>query len=181
MIMKMQNGEGEGQGTRDKEKGPPFPSISPSLHPLEKGFTLMLATLIASVVLALGTSIFTLAQKELTLSSVGRDSQFAFYAADTGAECALYWDMRFQLFPTSTPLAKNLTCDSESRTTTAQAIGGAIISSFQFEPNGYCAKVTVTKKDTAPRTVIRVDGYNTACDTISSSSHALERSVSLKY
>src|SRR3990167_4752401 len=64
----------------------------------ERGFTLLLAALVASIVLALGASIFGVAQKELTLSSIGRDSQFAFYAADTGAECALYWDFRHQAF-----------------------------------------------------------------------------------
>lgn len=141
----------------------------------------MLAALIASVALSLGTAIFALAQKELTLSSVGRDSQFAFYAADTGAECALYWDIRFQLFPTSTPTQKNLTCDGEQKATTALHEGDAIISSFEFEPNGYCAKVSVTKRDTHPRTVIHVDGYNTTCANIETSSHALERSVDLKY
>lgn len=147
----------------------------------EKGFTLMLATLVASVALALGTAIFSLAQKELTLSSVGRDSQFAFYAADSGAECALYWDIRFQLFPTSTAQTKQLTCDSEQKTTAASSINGKIVSSFEYEPNGYCAKVLVTKSGVNPRTVIHVDGYNTTCGNIQASSRALERSVELKY
>ena len=65
----------------------------------EAGFTLLIAALVASVVLALGASIFDLAQKEVTLSSIGRDSQFAFYAADTAAECALYWDFRYSYLP----------------------------------------------------------------------------------
>ena len=147
----------------------------------QRGFTLMLAALIASVTLALGTSIFALAQKELTLSSVGRDSQFAFYAADTGAECALYWDMRFQLFPTTTATTKNLTCDNEAKTTTVLNVDGDIVSSFEFEPNGYCAKVSVTKSNTNPRTKIHVDGYNTSCANVESSSRALERSVDLTY
>jgi len=60
-----------------------------------RGFTLLLAALVASIVLALGTSIYEIATKEVQLSSLGRDSQFAFYAADTAAECALYWDFRY--------------------------------------------------------------------------------------
>src|SRR5229473_174899 len=64
----------------------------------QKGFTLLLAALISSIVLSLGAAIFSIAQKELALSSVGRNSQFAFYAADTAAECALYWDVRFSAF-----------------------------------------------------------------------------------
>ncbi|MBI2611098.1 hypothetical protein HYW60_04190 [Candidatus Kaiserbacteria bacterium] len=146
-----------------------------------RGFTLMLAALIASVVLSLGTAIFALAQKELTLSSVGRDSQFAFYAADSGAECALYWDLRFELFPTTTPTSKQLTCNNEQKTTSAQSVEGAIVSTFEYEPNGYCAKVNVTKRSTHPFTIIHVDGYNTTCANIETSSHALERSVDLRY
>lgn len=69
----------------------------------EKGFTLLLAALIASIVLSLGVSIAGLIQKELILSSTGRDSQFAFYAADSGAECALYWDVRKRVFSSASP------------------------------------------------------------------------------
>jgi Tfp pilus assembly protein PilX len=69
----------------------------------ERGFTLMLAALVSSIVLALGTSIYEIAQKEVQLSALGRDSQFAFYAADTAAECALYWDFRYSYFATSSP------------------------------------------------------------------------------
>jgi Tfp pilus assembly protein PilX len=66
------------------------------------GFTLMLATLIASLMSSLGIAMFTIAQKEVALSTIGRDSQFAFYAADLGAECALYWDYVYDLFATTT-------------------------------------------------------------------------------
>lgn len=85
----------------------------PTPHVYSQGFTLLLAALIASIVLALGTSIFGIVQKELILSSIGRDSQFAFYAADTGAECALYWDVRHQLF-TSEIAPTEITCDGQT-------------------------------------------------------------------
>ncbi|MBI5457806.1 hypothetical protein HY971_03725 [Candidatus Kaiserbacteria bacterium] len=68
----------------------------------ERGFTLLLAALVSSVVLAVGAAIFGIAQKQITLSALGRDSQFAFYAADTAAECALYWDFRCNYFASST-------------------------------------------------------------------------------
>ena len=64
---------------------------------------MLFAVLTASVLLAIGLSIFNLTVKELVLSSSGRESQFAFYAADTGAECALYWDLKGKdVFATST-------------------------------------------------------------------------------
>src|SRR3989344_7320988 len=83
----------------------------------QRGFTLLLAALVSSVVLAVGAAIFSIAQKQVTLSALGRDSQFAFYAADTIAECALYWDFRFEYFATTTPptvVAPDPSCDSQS-------------------------------------------------------------------
>lgn len=150
----------------------------------QRGFTLLLAALIVSIVLALGTSIFNLVQKELILSSIGRDSQFAFYAADTGAECALYWDIRHQRFPTSTPSTAEVICDNQSETTSALDTGDTIVSSFQFQPNSYCAEVSIEKSfdaEGAVRTVIHANGFNRSCDSIANSSRALQRSVELRY
>jgi hypothetical protein len=57
----------------------------------EKGFTLLFAVLVSTLVLAIGASIISIALKQVILSGSARDSQFAFYAANTGVECALYW------------------------------------------------------------------------------------------
>jgi Tfp pilus assembly protein PilX len=131
----------------------------------EAGFTLLIAALVASVVLALGTSIFELAQKEVLLSSIGRDSQFAFYAADTAAECALYWDFRYNYFATSSPTtgpAQNPTCDGQPLNSSANnkgqtvtgnrasgdyTITSSIMDLFTDTTNngGYCAQVSVEK------------------------------------
>ena len=157
-----------------------------------RGFTLLLAALVASIVLALGTSIFQLAQKELTLSSIGRDSQFAFYAADTGAECALYWDVRHQSFPTSPSRTADISCDNQDKTTTVTTSGDGIISTFQFAPNGYCVNVSVNKStnvDTGDvATTVHADGFsthvtdpNTCTAAIKADRRALQRSVELKY
>lgn len=59
----------------------------------KKGFTLLFAVLVSIMVLAVGASIINISLKQLILSGAGRESQFAFYAANTGMECALYWDL----------------------------------------------------------------------------------------
>lgn len=59
----------------------------------EKGFTLLFAVLVSVLVLAVGASIISIALKQVILSGAGRESQYAFYAANTGVECALYWDL----------------------------------------------------------------------------------------
>lgn len=101
-------------------------SSSIEKNPRQRGFTLLLAALVSSVVLAVGAAIFSIAQKQLMLSSTGRDSQFAFYAADTIAECALYWDFRCNYFATSTALINpacnnpNPTCDTKALNATGR-------------------------------------------------------------
>jgi len=67
---------------------------------LVSGFALLFAVITASVLLTIGLSIFNISLKELLLSTASRDSQVAFYAADSARECALYWDIRQSAFPT---------------------------------------------------------------------------------
>ena len=60
----------------------------------ENGSVLILALIMASILLSVGMGISNIALKEIKLSSIGNESGAAFYMADTGAECALYWDLR---------------------------------------------------------------------------------------
>lgn len=59
-----------------------------------KGFTIFFAVLVSSLALAIGLAIYDLLIRELELSKTATESQYAIYAADTGAECALYWDSK---------------------------------------------------------------------------------------
>ncbi len=61
----------------------------------KRGFTIFFAVLVASLALAVGVVIYDLLIRSLSLSQVATQSQYAIYAADTGAECALYWDLKF--------------------------------------------------------------------------------------
>lgn len=146
----------------------------------QRGFTLLLAALIASLLLMLGAATFELARKEVLLSSLGRDSQFAFYAADSGAECALYWDMRFNAFASSTGFT-TATCDDESLGTIPAATVDGDPVEIQFEPNGYCARVEISKNSTNPTTVIVSRGYSTPCASVQTSARTLERAVRIMY
>lgn len=59
----------------------------------QKGFTLTFAILVGALLLSIGISMANLALKELALSSIGKESRSAFYAADSGIECAIFWDV----------------------------------------------------------------------------------------
>jgi len=58
------------------------------------GFTLFVAMIVSSLLLAVGFSIGNIILKQLLLSGSGKESQVAFYAADSGVECAQFWDTR---------------------------------------------------------------------------------------
>lgn len=62
-----------------------------------QGFTIFFAMLVASLCLAVGVAIYDLTVRELDLSATVSQSQYAIYAADSGAECALYWDLKCSL------------------------------------------------------------------------------------
>lgn len=165
----------------------------------QAGFTLLLAALIASIVLSIGSAIFEIAQKEVTLSSAGRDSQFAFYAADTAAECALYWDTRCQYFgaivPSSCPGGQPTlppTCGGQTLTVNGSRSGNPYTLSFSYQitttdssgQHQYCADVSVTKTVDAGgnvKSTVDANGYSTGCAAISSDSQTLQRSVELQY
>lgn len=59
-----------------------------------RGFTIFFASLVTALALAIGLAIYDLTVRELDLSSTASQSQYAIYAADTGAECALYLDTK---------------------------------------------------------------------------------------
>ncbi len=58
-----------------------------------RGFTLYYAVLFGSIILAIGASMLNLSLKEFLLSSSLKESEYAFFAADSGTECVLYWDL----------------------------------------------------------------------------------------
>ncbi len=145
----------------------------------QQGFTLLLAALIASIVLSIGVAVYTIAQHEVTLSSLGRDSQFAFYAADTAAECALFWDYRYNYFAQITPAGVNPTCDQQPVSFAVTDVNGNTLNqpySYPYEysstnninlfqdtattTGGYCVQVSVEKCNYPFKT----DGSN-GCDT----------------
>lgn len=60
----------------------------------KKGFTLLLSIIITGILLLVSFIISNVALKELVLVYSGSESQQAFYAADSGVECAAYWDAK---------------------------------------------------------------------------------------
>lgn len=169
-----------------------------AMNPMRpKGFTIFFAMLVGSLVLAIGLAIFDLTVRELDLSSTATQSQYAIYAADTGAECGLYWDLKCTLstcpggsaFATSSasvtpPDTANLTCNNVSivgtgnRVVTSNPTSATTTFTVNFSPQPYCVVVQVEKRGTPTQTIITAHGYNT-CAT--GAPNRLERVLQVTY
>lgn len=157
-----------------------------------RGFVLLLASLLAGVFVILGASIFNISLKELVLSSGGRSSQYAFYAADSGIECALYWDFNgaFATSSLSAPEPANIFCNEQdvtvnsgwlwqdpANTTNSSSLNFFNFRLFPSDPDRLdCVIVSVLKN--AGGTVIESRGYNT-CDV--NSYRRVERGIRVTY
>ena len=58
----------------------------------EGGFTLLIAIVTTSMLLIVSFVVVNIALKQLVLANAGKESQHAFYNADSGTECAVYWE-----------------------------------------------------------------------------------------
>lgn len=146
-----------------------------------RGFTLLLSVLVASTLLAIGYEIFNLASKNVLLSLSGRESQFAFFSADSGVECALYADIQLDAFASTSPVTE-ITCGDTPSTFTRSVQGQTFRTEFAITYgsglNQQCVNVIVTRTDTPKRTTVESYGHNT-CDTTSRT--RLERAIRATY
>lgn len=149
-----------------------------------RGFTIFFAMLVGGLALSVGIAIYDLAVRELDLSGTATQSQYAIYAADTGAECALYWDFKCSLgacttngaansaFATSTQMVSPVSgvmChgqDIAAAWTAAEypqatAVAATTTFTVTFTPQPYCVIVTVAKYGSPTKTTITSRGYNT--------------------
>ena len=57
-----------------------------------KGFTIYVAIILVTTLLTIGIGVLNITLRELVLTSVGKESLKAFFAADAGLDCAFYHD-----------------------------------------------------------------------------------------
>ena len=156
-----------------------------------KGYTLLFAVIVSSVVLSIGISILTISKKEFLLSSSARESTSAFNAADSALECILFWENEGKLATSSTGFGSDtIECGgisvpiSYSITSTGPYGGVYSVSSLNIKTeanntgNTACALVNITKDyylnsnisaSAIIRTKIESRGYNMGWETTVSS------------
>ena len=176
-------------------------SIFASQKNTARGFTVLYAMLIAGMLLAVGMAIFEITYRETNFAIVARDSNLALYAADTGEECALYWDYQYSgaanfnsgsIFATSTDSNQLPTSGASCAGvdiiptwgTPVEAPGAATTTFLVHISNpNVCAEVVVAKYGVPLRTTITSRGYNTAtCPSEDNSvTNRIERALQANY
>ena len=149
--------------------------------PSQRGFTLLIAVILASVALAIGLALLDIAYKQVVLASAAKQSQTAFYAADSVMECALYYDQQRNLFAYSAS-SGSVTCNGNSAVaaTFTNPGSGTRTRTFTLQcagDTGVLGTATIYK-DSSGATSIYVEGYNT-CD--SSNARRIERGIKATY
>ncbi len=151
-----------------------------------RGVALYIAITVTGALILIAFAIIELALKQVAISSAGRDSEEAFYAADSAAECALYYDVKTPTIPGVSPFStttvQNITCDNQLITPVhnTDAITGVGTTTFSVNATNLCAVVGVTKNyvGTTLKTKIESKGYNT-CDF--TAFQRVERAIRISY
>ena len=150
----------------------------------QQGYTLLFAVLLTSMILSVSVSILSISQKEVILSTSARDSQSAFYAADSILECAYFWNLEGEFEPDVS--GSQMSCNGQT-INMAKSTPSGTVTEYSMGNNSYmylkmlqgntgdaskpCATVKVTKEtigvapDTGVKTTIDARGYNTCVST----------------
>lgn len=153
------------------------------------GFVLLYAILLTTVILTIALSLLEVLIQQVPLSGLERESSLSFYAADGGAECALYWDNVQDVFwdgSSSVTCNNPISCNG-SIITPSGPTGSPPECSFQVNfSDGNCADVSVAKTivpSSVILTTIKSKGYNTVCPVLGPSTKPwrLERGIKVDY
>lgn len=130
----------------------------------EKGFVILFAVTISSILLAISLGVASIAFKEIRFGTSAKDANDAFFSADTGYECALFNDKETSnVFVSSggtgKVICKGLAIDLDG----SYPSWSFVVPNLGGSGTG-CAKVSVYKDDVseAPyiKTTVISKGYN---------------------
>jgi len=163
-------------------------ALSQWKHKAASGFTLLFAVLIGSLLFAIGIAIANLTIKEIILSAAGKESETAFFAADTGTECALYWDLRVSgTFPSSQSSPRDpdntIQCNGANVGLSYAWTATEATTTFRLGLGSEsCAEVRVGKTVNPARTIIESHGRNDSdCASTDSNPARVERALRVRY
>jgi hypothetical protein len=151
-----------------------------------KGFVILFAVMLSSILLAISLGVSNISFREVSFSTSAKDANDAFFAADTGVECALVNDKEGSTSFTNTS-SMTIECLGQPIN-----LGGDGISFWTFDIVGLgsngrpCAQVRIDKDTTLGTTIIVSKGYSSDNQNIDDTvctptSNSLERQLEVTY
>jgi len=160
----------------------------------QKGYALLFTIVIVSAISVITAGLTSTVYKQMILSSLAKDSQAAFYQADTASDCALYADL---VMNRNTPFDQNekpFSCGSVDGTNNLviKPLSPSVLKGYDIVPTddiikegGPCFRIYVTKTTTKNadgldilQTKVQAKGYN-ICDP--SNPRTVEREIETNY
>jgi len=153
-----------------------------------KGFALLYAVMLSSILLAITVGVLNIALKEINFSTSAKDTNDAFFAADTGAECALYYDRSEKNIFVDSPSSSQISCNNNIYTVNNDYPSHwvFVITGLGISGQG-CVNVAVDKTDLSGGTTVISKGYNKEYDfhspeeTCDSGQNNVERELVVTY
>ena len=155
-----------------------------------RGITFLLAVIVSALALSLSLGISFILLEEFKLATYNKNSFRAFFAADSGADCALYWDFKLQGFmdpagtyPPNIPTVLNClgqVVQSPDLNVTENVFGSGFGTTTTFLLNSSNICVTVTVQKIGKRTVITSLGKSIAC-AVAAKPGTVQRGVEITY
>ncbi len=145
-----------------------------------RGIAILFTVMISSIILAIALGVANIAYKELSFNTSAKDADDAFFSADTGVECALFYD-KSALSDNAFIGTANMNCANNpvSISSITSSFWTFTISGLGNSGQG-CAIVTVDK--TPPGTIIISKGYNngdSSCNSLNV--NRVERELKVTY
>ena len=171
------------------------------------GFTVLVATIVAAIVLAIGLVILDITFKQVRLSGIARESEIAFQAASATLECVRFQDLRNSTFDlqesggiVSATCFGTSASNSNSNGSDPVGSGDEQIFSWTWGSGELCSRASVYKfhnennpvdmesvgiywRDCsvgATCTVIKARGYNKSCANVGDEG-TVERELTVFY
>lgn len=152
---------------------------------LNSGYSLLVAIVTTSLLIIVSFAVLNVAIRQTIIAKSNQESQYAYYNAESGIECAIYWDLKnssgSSAFATETP--STIFCNGQ---TLANMGGGGntnATSTFTLTPMSPkgCVIVKVGKvKTPADYGLTRIEsyGYNTCT---AGAIKKVERGITITY
>lgn len=131
----------------------------------QSGFAMLFTVLIVTLILSIAVGISNLTLRQTILSSLAKDSQAAFSAADSAVECGLYYDVTQNIFPSPTDpgtVPTTIVCGDRTLTfdSALSFTDYFLYAEKGANPSQYCYSILFDKSTSPGVNIVQGRGYN---------------------